>query len=75
MEVAKPTVEKGYSARKHRFYSLQEIQEINLDPKVSRKKSMPADMWTQTKDPKNMEQTNLILKAIHVKHGEKPANQ
>ncbi|HYY39629.1 MAG TPA: ribosomal protein L13e [Nitrososphaera sp.] len=75
MQVAKPTVKKGYIARKGRGYSLQELQEISLSPRVARKNGVPVDVLRQTKYLENVDQLKQIKKAIEAKHRKKLANQ
>ena len=64
MQEAKPIVKKGYIARKGRGYSLKELQEISLSPRMARKNGVPVDVWRQTKHPENVEQLKPIQKAI-----------
>jgi ribosomal protein L13E len=64
MQEAKPIVKKGYIARKGRGYSLKELQEVSLSPRVARKNGVPVDVWRQTKHPENVEQLKPIQKAI-----------
>jgi ribosomal protein L13E len=71
MQVAKPIVKKGYIARKGRGYSIQELQEINLNPRVARKNGVPVDVWRQTKHTENVEQLKPVQKAIEAKRREK----
>jgi ribosomal protein L13E len=73
MQVAKPIVKKGYITRKGRGYSVQELQETSLNPRVARKNGVPVDVWRQTKHPENVEQLKSVQKAIEVKHREKAA--
>ena len=71
MQEAKPIVKKGYIARKGRGYSLQELQEVSLSPRVARKNGVPVDVWRQTKHPENVEQLKPIQKAIESRLSEK----
>jgi ribosomal protein L13E len=64
MQVARPTVRKGYIIRKGRGYSLAELKEARLDPHVARKSGVRVDVWRQTKHPENVEQLKLIVKTI-----------
>jgi ribosomal protein L13E len=74
MQVAKPIVKKGYYiARKGRGYSVQELQEISLNPRVARRNGVPVDVWRQTKHPENIEQLKPVQKVIEAKHREKAA--
>jgi ribosomal protein L13E len=77
MQVAKPIVKKkGYTARKGRGYSVQELQEIGLNPRVARKNGVPVDVWRQTKHPENIEQLKPVQKAIEAKQRKKaPKNR
>jgi ribosomal protein L13E len=75
MQVAKPIVKKGYIARKGRGYSLQELEEVSLSPRMARKNSVPVDVWRQSKHPENVEQLKPIQKAIESRLREKPAKQ
>ncbi|HEY6757295.1 MAG TPA: ribosomal protein L13e [Nitrososphaera sp.] len=75
MQEAKPIVKKGNFARKGRGYSLQELHEVSLSPRVARKNSVPVDVWRQTKHPENVEQLKPIQKAIESRLREKPAKQ
>jgi ribosomal protein L13E len=75
MQVAKPIVKKGYIARKGRGYSLQELEEVSLSPRMARKNSVPVDVWRQSKHPENVEQIKPIQKAIESRLREKPAKQ
>jgi ribosomal protein L13E len=75
MQEAKPIVKKGYIARKGRGYSLQELEEVSLSPRMARKNSVPVDVWRQSKHPENVEQLKLIQKAIESRLREKPAKQ
>ena len=71
MQEAKPIVKKGYIARKGRGYSLQELKEVSLSPRVARKNGVPVDAWRQTKHPENVEQLRPIQKAIESRLSEK----
>ena len=71
MQEAKPIVKKGYIARKGRGYSLKELQEVSLSPRVARKNGVPVDVWRQTKHPENVEQLKPIQKAIESRIREK----
>jgi ribosomal protein L13E len=62
MQAAKPTVRSGYYIRKGRGYSLGELKEAGLDPRVARKGGVPVDVWRQTKHPENVEQLKSIVK-------------
>jgi ribosomal protein L13E len=75
MQVANPIVKKGYIARKGRGYSLQELEEVSLSPRMARKNSVPVDVWRQSKHPENVEQLKSIQKAIESRLREKPAKQ
>jgi ribosomal protein L13E len=75
MQVAKPIVKKRYIARKGRGYSLQELEEVSLSPRMARKNSVPVDVWRQSKHPENVEQLKPIQKAIESRLREKPAKQ
>jgi ribosomal protein L13E len=74
MQEAKPIVKKGYSVRKGRGYSLQELQEVNISPRVARKNGVPVDVWRQTKHPENAEQLKPIQKAIESRIRENQQN-
>jgi ribosomal protein L13E len=63
MQAAKPTVRNGYVVRKGRGYSLGELKEAGLDPRIARKSDVPVDVWRQTKYPENVEQLKSISKA------------
>jgi ribosomal protein L13E len=75
MQVAKPIVKKGYIARKGRGYSLQELEEVSLSPRMARKNSVPVDVWRQSKHPENVEQLKPIQKAIESRLRKKPPKQ
>ncbi len=62
MQAAKPTVRSGYIVRAGRGYSLGELKEAGLDPRVARKSGVPVDVWRQTKHPENVEQLKSIAK-------------
>jgi ribosomal protein L13E len=65
MQAAKPAVRSGYYyIRKGRGYSLEELKEAGIDPRVARKKGVPVDVWRQTKHPKNIEQLKSVMKTI-----------
>ena len=64
MQVTKPTVRSGYTTRKGRGYSLGELKEAGIDPRVARKSGVPVDVWRQTKHPENVEQLKSIVKTI-----------
>jgi ribosomal protein L13E len=64
MQVARPTVRKGHIIRKGRGYSLAELKEARLDPRVARKSGVRVDVWRQTKHPENVEQLKSIVKTI-----------
>ena len=66
MQEAKPIVKKGYIARKGRGYSLQELQEVSLSPRVARKNGVPVDVWRQTKHPENVEQLKQSRKRLNL---------
>jgi len=65
MQVAKPIVRNGYIVRKGRGYSLEELKEAGLDPRVARKSGVPVDVWRQTKHPENIEQLKSISTKSH----------
>lgn len=71
MQTAKPTVRNGYVVRKGRGYSLDELKEAGLDPRIARKSRVPVDVWRQTKYPENIEQ----LKSIKTVGSYKPAKK
>jgi ribosomal protein L13E len=71
MQAAKPKVRNGYVVRKGRGYSLEELKEAGLDPRIARKRGVPVDVWRQTKYPENVEQ----LKSISRIHKDKPAKK
>lgn len=71
MQAAKPTVRNGYVVRKGRGYSLGELKDAGLDPRVARKSGVPVDVWRQTKYPENVEQ----LKSIKTTGSHKPAKK
>jgi hypothetical protein len=51
-----------------RGYSLQErLYEISLSPSTAMKNITPIDLWSQTKNPKNVEQLKPIQKVIEAK--------
>jgi large subunit ribosomal protein L13e len=60
MQVAKPIVRNGYIVRKGRGYSLGELKEAGLDPRVARKSGVPVDVWRQTKHPENVNQLKSV---------------
>jgi len=64
MQAAKPTVRNGYIVRAGRGYSLGELKEAGLDPRIARKSGVPVDVWRQTKHPENVEQLKSIAKTI-----------
>ena len=64
MQAAKPTVRSGYIIRKGRGYSLGELKDAAIDPRVARKSGMPVDVWRQTKHLENVEQLKSIIKTI-----------
>jgi large subunit ribosomal protein L13e len=64
MQAARPTVRKGYIVRMGRGYSLDELKEADLDPRVARKSGVPVDVWRQTKHEENVEQLKSIAKTI-----------
>jgi ribosomal protein L13E len=66
MQEAKPIVKKGYIARKGRGYSLEELQEVGLSPRVARKNGVPVDVWRQTKHPENVEQLKQSRKRLNL---------
>ena len=74
-QVAKPTVRNGYIVRKGRGYSLEELKEANLDPRVARKSGVPVEVWRQTKHQENVEQLKSIPKAAGSQKGEKPKKE
>jgi large subunit ribosomal protein L13e len=71
MQVTKPTVRNGYVVRKGRGYSLGELKEAGLDPRVARKSGVPVDVWRQTKYPENVELLKSIKSAGSPKHAKK----
>lgn len=56
------TVRHGYIARAGRGYSLGELKEAGIDPRVARKGGVPVDVWRQTKHPENVDQLKSIAK-------------
>ena len=64
MQGAKPLVKSGYDIRTGRGFSLDELKEAKLDIWVARKKSVPVDVWRQTKHRENVEQLKSIVKTI-----------
>lgn len=55
-------VRHGYFIRTGRGYSLEELKEVGIDPRVARKRGVPVDVWRQTKHPENIEQLQSIAK-------------
>jgi large subunit ribosomal protein L13e len=67
MQAAKPTVKSGFYIRKGRGYSLEELKEAGIDPRVARKSGVPVDVWRQTKHPENVEQLKSSMKTTEPK--------
>jgi large subunit ribosomal protein L13e len=65
------TVRHGYIVRTGRGYSLEELKEAGIDPRVARKAGVPVDVWRQTKHPENVGQLKSIAKNFKPKK-EKP---
>ena len=59
---AKPTVRHGYIIRAGRGYSLGELKEAGVDPRVARKNGVPVDVWRQTRHPENVDPLKSIAK-------------
>jgi large subunit ribosomal protein L13e len=68
MQVVKPIIKKGHITRKGRGYSLQELQEVNLDSSIARKNGIPVDRRRHTSYPENIEQLKPIQKVIEGKY-------
>jgi ribosomal protein L13E len=62
MQAVKPSVRIGNYIRKGRGYSLGELKEVGLNPRIARKSGLPVDVWRQTKHPGNVEQLKSIIK-------------
>lgn len=56
------SVKHGYIVRTGRGYSLEELKEAGIDPRVARKAGVPVDAWRQTKHPENVDQLKSIAK-------------
>jgi large subunit ribosomal protein L13e len=67
MQADKPTVKSGFHIRKGRGYSLEELKEAGIDPRVARKNGVPVDVWRQTNHPENVERLKSSVNAIELK--------
>lgn len=57
-----PKVRHEYIIRTGRGYSLEELKEAGIDPRVARKSGVPVDKWRQTKHPENIDLLKSIAK-------------
>jgi ribosomal protein L13E len=68
---ARPTVRSGYRIRRGRGYSIGELKEAGIDPRVARKNDVPVDVWRQTRHPENVEQLKSAAKAAEPRKAKK----
>jgi len=62
MQLAKPNVRSGHVIRKGRGYSLEELKEAGLDPRIARRDGVPVDVWRNTMHADNVERLKSITK-------------
>jgi ribosomal protein L13E len=62
MQAAKPTVRIGNIVRTGRGYSLCELKEAGLDPRIARRGGLRVVVRRQTKHPENIEQLKSNVK-------------
>ena len=62
MQLAKPNVRSGRIIRKGRGYSLEELKESGLDPRIARRDGVPVDVWRHTIHADNVEGLKSIMK-------------
>lgn len=61
------TVRNGFIVRTGRGYSLEELEEVGIDPRAARKIGVPVDLWRQTKHSENVDRLKSIAKTVEQK--------